>query len=60
MGLLVYGSEGWMRLGFKDWATFFGPENEPGPRMNEQEASAQGGPQKPARLRRLSSPVKLH
>jgi hypothetical protein len=24
MGLLVYGSEGWMRLGTDDWATFFG------------------------------------
>jgi len=40
MGLLVYGSEGWMRLGTDDWATFFGRKDEPGPKMSEQEANA--------------------
>jgi hypothetical protein len=40
MGLLVYGSEGWMRLGTDDWATFFGRRNEPGPKMSEKEANA--------------------
>ncbi len=40
MGLLVYGSEGWMRLGTDDWATYFGHKNEPGPKMSEQEADA--------------------
>jgi len=40
MGLLIYGSEGWMRLGSDDWATFFGRKNQPGPKMTEQEADA--------------------
>jgi predicted dehydrogenase len=40
MGLLVYGSEGWMRLGSDDWATFFGRKNEPGAKMSEDEANA--------------------
>jgi predicted dehydrogenase len=40
MGLLVYGSEGWMRLGTDDWATYFGRKNEPGMKMTEQEADA--------------------
>jgi predicted dehydrogenase len=40
MGLLVYGSEGWMRLGTGDWATYFGRKNESGPKMTEQEADA--------------------
>jgi predicted dehydrogenase len=40
MGLLVYGSEGWMRLGTDDWATFYGRKDEPGPKMSEHEANA--------------------
>jgi predicted dehydrogenase len=40
MGLLVYGSEGWMRLGTDDWATYFGRKNEPGMKMTEKEADA--------------------
>jgi predicted dehydrogenase len=40
MGLLVYGSEGWMRLGTDDWATYFGRKEEPGPKMSEDEANA--------------------
>ena len=40
MGLLVYGSEGWMRLGTDDWATYFGRKEEPGPKMTEDEADA--------------------
>jgi hypothetical protein len=39
MGLLVYGSEGWMHLGFDDWATFFGRKNEPGERCSEEETN---------------------
>ena len=42
MGLLVFGSEGWMRLGSDDWATFFGRKDEPGPKMSEKEANARG------------------
>jgi hypothetical protein len=30
MGLLVFGSEGWMRLQFARWAIFYGRKNEPG------------------------------
>ena len=30
MGLLVYGSEGWMHLNFERWAAFYGRKNEPG------------------------------
>jgi predicted dehydrogenase len=40
MGLLVFGSEGWMHLGFDEWATFFGRKNEPGERCSEEEANA--------------------
>ncbi|MCG3162634.1 MAG: Inositol 2-dehydrogenase/D-chiro-inositol 3-dehydrogenase [Acidobacteria bacterium] len=40
MGLLVYGSEGWMRLGTDDWATYFGRKEEPGAKMTEDEANA--------------------
>jgi len=40
MGLLVYGSEGWMHMGFDEWATFFGRKNEPGERCGEAEANA--------------------
>src|SRR5262245_14417519 len=40
MGLLVYGSEGWMRLGSDDWATFYGRKEEPGVKMTEGEANA--------------------
>jgi predicted dehydrogenase len=37
MGLLIYGSEGWMRLGFDEWAAYFGRDNRPGQRMNEKD-----------------------
>ena len=40
MGLLVYGSEGWMNLGTDDWAVYFGRKNEPGPKLTEKEADA--------------------
>ncbi len=40
MGLLVYGSEGWMRLGSDDWSTFYGRKEEPGAKMTEGEANA--------------------
>ena len=40
MGLLVYGSEGWMSFRSDDWATFFGRKDEPGPKMSEDEANA--------------------
>jgi predicted dehydrogenase len=40
MGLLVYGSEGWMHLDFDEWSTFFGRKNEPGERCGETEANA--------------------
>ncbi len=40
MGLLVYGTEGWMHLGTDDWATYFGRKEEPGAKMTEDEANA--------------------
>jgi predicted dehydrogenase len=40
MGLLVYGSEGWMHMGFDEWATYFGRKNEPGEHCSEPEANA--------------------
>jgi predicted dehydrogenase len=40
MGLLVYGSDGWMRLGFDDWTTFFGRKNTRGESCTEAEANA--------------------
>ncbi len=40
MGLLVYGSEGWMRVGFGGWASFFGRKNEPGESCQEADANA--------------------
>jgi len=40
MGLIVYGSEGWMHLGFDQWATYFGRKNEPGEHCSEAEANA--------------------
>jgi predicted dehydrogenase len=47
MGLLVYGAEGWMRLDYDEWATFFGRKNEPGEKLTEQEAEAKGDPLNP-------------
>jgi predicted dehydrogenase len=47
MGLLIYGSEGWMRLGSSDWATFFGRKEEPGPKMTEREANTRVDPLNP-------------
>ncbi|MFH1068361.1 MAG: Gfo/Idh/MocA family oxidoreductase [Candidatus Glassbacteria bacterium] len=40
MGMLFFGSEGWMQLKGEGeaWATFFGRNNEPGPRMDEAPA----------------------
>jgi len=40
MGLLVYGSDGWMHLGFDEWATYFGRKNEPGEHCSEEDANA--------------------
>jgi predicted dehydrogenase len=37
MGLLIYASEGWMRLGSDGWATYFGRKNEPGEHRSEKE-----------------------
>ena len=44
MGLLIYGSEGWMHLG-DGWATYFGRKNEPGEHRSTKEegATAKGG-----------------
>src|SRR5439155_8965346 len=36
-GLLIYGSEGWMRLGWEEWATYYGRKNEPGEHHSEKE-----------------------
>jgi predicted dehydrogenase len=41
MGLLVYGSEGWMRLSpGGEWRTYFGRKEEPGAKMTNTEANA--------------------
>ena len=37
MGLLVFGSEGWMHLKFDRWQTYFGRKNEPGEHREMQE-----------------------
>ena len=36
MGLLFYGSEGWMHLGGSQWKTFFGRKNEPGEQRSDK------------------------
>ncbi len=38
MGLLFYGTEGWMRLGGGSWETFYGRKNEPGEKLTDSEA----------------------
>ena len=40
MGLLIYGSEGWMHLGGDSWATYFGRKNEPGEHRSTKEEGA--------------------
>jgi predicted dehydrogenase len=37
MGLIVYGSEGWMHLGGNEWKTYYGRKNEPGEQRVEKE-----------------------
>jgi predicted dehydrogenase len=32
MGVIFYGSEGWLRTDLTEWASYFGRKNEPGPR----------------------------
>jgi predicted dehydrogenase len=41
MGMLFFGSEGWMKLKGEGeaWATFYGRKNEPGPSMNAESES---------------------
>ncbi len=39
MGLLIFGSEGWMRLASDDWATFYGRKNQPGEKMTQKDAA---------------------
>ena len=41
MGMLIFGSEGWMHLGSESWATYFGRKNEPGEHRSEKEEKAQ-------------------
>jgi predicted dehydrogenase len=36
MGLLFYGSEGWMHLGGSEWKTYFGRKNEPGEQRSDK------------------------
>ena len=38
VGMLFYGTKGWMRVGGGKWETFFGREDEPGPTMTGKEA----------------------
>jgi predicted dehydrogenase len=38
MGMLIYGSEGWMHLGGNQWKTYYGRKNEPGEQRVEKEA----------------------
>jgi predicted dehydrogenase len=38
MGMLIYGSEGWMHLGGNQWKTYYGSKNEPGEQRVEKEA----------------------
>jgi predicted dehydrogenase len=37
MGLLFYGSEGWMHLSDNQWKTYYGRKNEPGEQQSEKE-----------------------
>lgn len=37
MGVIFYGSEGWLRTDLTEWATYFGRKNEPGPRGRSPE-----------------------
>ncbi len=36
MGMLIYGSEGWMHLGDSQWKTYFGRKNEPGEQRSDK------------------------
>ncbi len=38
MGVIFYGSEGWMRTGTNNFATFFGRKHEPGPQAKDTAA----------------------
>lgn len=43
-GLIFYGSEGWMQFNLgSTWTTFFGPKDEPGPKMTREEANEKFG-----------------
>jgi predicted dehydrogenase len=37
MGLIIYGSEGWMHLGGNEWKTYYGRKNEPGEQRVDKE-----------------------
>jgi predicted dehydrogenase len=37
MGLLFYGSEGWMHLGGSEWKTYYGRKNEPGEQRSDKD-----------------------
>ena len=37
MGLLFYGSEGWMHLGGSEWKTYYGRKNEPGEKRSDKD-----------------------
>jgi hypothetical protein len=43
MGLLFYGSEGWMKLSSAGWATYYGRENEPGAQERRSEDAPNSG-----------------
>lgn len=43
MGLLFFGSEGWMHLSGEEWKTYYGRKNEPGERQSEREAELAAG-----------------
>jgi predicted dehydrogenase len=38
MGLLIFGSEGWMHLEFNRWSTYYGRKNEPGEHQEGKES----------------------
>ena len=43
MGVLLYGSEGWMRLLYGQWETYFGRKNEPGESMKTEDGAPSPG-----------------
>ncbi len=43
MGVLLYGSEGWMKLQYHQWETYFGRKNEPGESYQAEDGSPDPG-----------------